>query len=93
MLFSAKLGSGFTTKSASRCLTDWLRFEAYKNKLGSTSAEGRIYYAGPLRRVTSLPRIKLDLTVDEVMCSALRPRIDARRTRCCSATSKSYRYD
>jgi predicted nucleotidyltransferase component of viral defense system len=47
--------------------TDQLRFEVYKNKRGGMSAEGRIYYNGPLRRVSSLPRIKLDLTVDEVI--------------------------
>lgn len=46
---------------------DQLRFEVYQNKRGGMSAEGRVYYNGPLRRVSSLPRIKLDLTVDEVI--------------------------
>ncbi len=46
---------------------DQLRFEVYRNKRGGMSGEGRIYYNGPLRRASSLPRIKLDLTVDEVL--------------------------
>ena len=46
---------------------DQLRFNVYRNHRGGLSCEGRIYYNGPLRRAGSLPRIKLDLTVDEVL--------------------------
>jgi hypothetical protein len=31
------------------------------------SCEGRVYYIGPLQRRSSLPRIKLDLTADEIL--------------------------
>jgi predicted nucleotidyltransferase component of viral defense system/DNA-directed RNA polymerase subunit RPC12/RpoP len=44
-----------------------IRFECYENKRGGMSAEGRIYYRGPLQPRGSLPRIKLDLTTDEVL--------------------------
>jgi predicted nucleotidyltransferase component of viral defense system len=46
-----------------------LRFEVYRNKRGGLNCEGRVYYNGPLRRSRSsdLPRIKLDLTVDELV--------------------------
>lgn len=47
--------------------TDQLRFEVYRNKREGLSCEGRIYYRGPLRRLSNLARIKLDLTVDEVL--------------------------
>ena len=39
----------------------------YTNPRGGTSCEGRIYYAGPRPRPGTLPRIKLDLTVDELV--------------------------
>jgi predicted nucleotidyltransferase component of viral defense system len=44
-----------------------LRFDVYRNSRGGLSCEGRLYYEGPLQRARSLPRIKLDLTVDEVL--------------------------
>jgi len=44
-----------------------LRFEIFDNPRGKLSCEGRIYYRGPLRRSGNPPRIKLDLTVDEVL--------------------------
>ena len=43
------------------------RFEVYQNPRGRPSIEGRVYYRGPLPRSGSLPRIKLDLTADEVL--------------------------
>lgn len=46
---------------------DQLRFEVYRNKRQTLNCEGRIYYQGPLGRVGSLPRIKLDLTADELL--------------------------
>lgn len=46
---------------------DRLRFDVYRNKRDGLSCEGRIYYRGPLGRAGDLARIKLDLTVDEVL--------------------------
>lgn len=47
-----------------------LRFDVFQNPRGKLSCEGRVYYSGPLRRVGSIPRIKLDLTADEVLVLA-----------------------
>ena len=51
------------------------RFEVYQNPRGRPSIEGRVSYRGPLPRSGSIPRIKLDLTADEVLVrpSVLRP--------------------
>jgi predicted nucleotidyltransferase component of viral defense system len=46
---------------------DAMRFKCFPNPRGGQSGEGRIYYSGPLGRGGSLPRIKLDLTSDEVV--------------------------
>jgi predicted nucleotidyltransferase component of viral defense system len=46
---------------------DQVRLDVYRNKREGLSCEGRLYYNGPLRRVGSLPRIKLDLTADETV--------------------------
>lgn len=43
------------------------RFKAYSNKHGGVNLEGRVYYRGPLRPGGDVPRIKLDLTTDEVL--------------------------
>jgi predicted nucleotidyltransferase component of viral defense system len=47
--------------------TGQLRFDVYRNKRNGLSCEGRVYYSGPLGRSGNLPRIKLDLTVDETL--------------------------
>jgi predicted nucleotidyltransferase component of viral defense system len=47
--------------------SDQIRFEAYDNKRGHRSVQGRVYYRGPLRAPRSLPKIKLDLSADEVV--------------------------
>lgn len=44
-----------------------IRFDVYNNPRGKVSVEGRIYYKGPLRSGGDLPRVKLDLTDDEVL--------------------------
>ena len=44
-----------------------IRFDAYTNPRGKVSVQGRIGYRGPLRPSGDLPRVKLDLTNDEVM--------------------------
>jgi predicted nucleotidyltransferase component of viral defense system len=47
---------------------DRLRFDVYRNKRERLAAEGRIYYRGPIApRGGDLPRIKLDLTTDELL--------------------------
>ena len=43
------------------------RFEVFTNPRGSRSAQGRVGYRGPLGRAGDPPRIKLDLTADEVL--------------------------
>lgn len=47
--------------------TATIRFDVYENPRGSVSAQGRIGYRGPMQKQGDLPRIKLDLTVDEVI--------------------------
>jgi hypothetical protein len=46
---------------------DLIRFEVYQNNRGFLSAQGRIGYRGPLQPRGDLPRIKLDLTADEIL--------------------------
>lgn len=46
---------------------DTIRFEVYINPRGKISVQGRISYRGPLQPGGALPRIKLDLTDDEVL--------------------------
>ena len=43
------------------------KFEVFTNPRGSTSAQGRDGYRGPLGRAGDPPRIKLDLATDEVL--------------------------
>jgi predicted nucleotidyltransferase component of viral defense system len=47
-------------------------FEVYKNPRGIESCQGRIYYRGPVSPAGkhAMPRIKLDLTTDEVIVNA-----------------------
>jgi predicted nucleotidyltransferase component of viral defense system len=49
------------------CPRDTIRFEVYDNNRGGISAEGRVGYRGPLQRRGDSPRIKLDLTCDEIL--------------------------
>jgi predicted nucleotidyltransferase component of viral defense system len=46
---------------------DQLRFDSYTNPAGRTSVQGRLYYRGPRQTRGDLPRIKLDITADEVL--------------------------
>ena len=46
---------------------DLIRFDVYKNPRGKISVQGRIAYRGSLRPGGDPPRIKLDLTDDEVL--------------------------
>ena len=49
------------------CPRDTFRFEVYENNRGGMSAEGRVGYRGPMQRRGDSPRIKLDLTCDEIL--------------------------
>jgi hypothetical protein len=44
-----------------------IRFEAYKTPRGGRAVEGRVSYRGPRRPGGDLPRVKIDLTLDEVL--------------------------
>ena len=46
---------------------DTIRFDVYENPRGNVSAQGRVGYRGPMQRRGDTPRIKLDLTEDEVL--------------------------
>jgi len=46
---------------------DTIRFEIYENPRGKTASQGRIGYRGPMQRRGDAPRIKLDLTDDEIL--------------------------
>ncbi|MBT2969595.1 MAG: nucleotidyl transferase AbiEii/AbiGii toxin family protein [Candidatus Thiodiazotropha sp. (ex Ctena orbiculata)] len=46
---------------------DTIRFEVYKNPRDHNSAQGRVGYRGPMQRRGDAPRIKLDLTDDEIL--------------------------
>ena len=47
---------------------DYQKFEFYNNRQGGQSCRGRIGYLGPISpRGSSMPRIKIDLTPDEVV--------------------------
>ncbi len=46
---------------------DSIRFDIYENPRGNNSAQGRLAYRGPMQRRGDAPRIKLDLTDDEVL--------------------------
>jgi len=44
-----------------------IHFEVYKNPRGNLSAQGRVGYRGPMGRGGDAPRVKLDLTSDEIL--------------------------
>ena len=46
---------------------DLIRFDVYENNRGGMSAQGRIGYRGPMQPGGDLPRLKLDLTLDEIL--------------------------
>lgn len=54
--------------------SDLIRFEVYKTRRGTVGIEGRVYYRGPRRPGGDLPRVKLDLTADEVVVHEPVPR-------------------
>jgi predicted nucleotidyltransferase component of viral defense system len=46
---------------------DRLHFEVFDNPRGRRAAQGRVSYRGPIAPAGDLPRIKLDLTGDEIL--------------------------
>lgn len=50
--------------------SDLLQFEIYANPRGRISGQGKVSYRGPLGRAGDLPRIRLDLTADEILILA-----------------------
>jgi predicted nucleotidyltransferase component of viral defense system len=54
-------------KSGVEIPTDTIRFDVYENPRGGISVQGRVGYRGPMQMRGDLPRIKLDLTADEVL--------------------------
>lgn len=46
---------------------DQVRFEAYQTPRGGRAIEGRVHYRGPRRPGGDLPRVKIDLTPEEVL--------------------------
>jgi hypothetical protein len=44
-----------------------IRFEIYKNPRGNLSAQGHVGYRGPMGSRGDIPRVKLDLTHDEIL--------------------------
>lgn len=47
--------------------SDTLRFDLYENARGKLSVVGKVGYRGPMQRRGDVPRIKLDLTGDEIL--------------------------
>jgi hypothetical protein len=60
-----KSAHGFTKRPASKFPADQQEFEIFQNPRGKLSCQGKISYKGPISPTRPLPRIKLDLTVDE----------------------------
>lgn len=50
--------------------TALMRFDSYLNPRGRQSIQGRISYRGPIERRGDLPRVKLDVTSDELLVRA-----------------------
>ncbi len=46
---------------------DKISFEVFQNARGRPAGQGKVSYRGPIAPVGDLPRIKLDLTLDEVL--------------------------
>lgn len=46
-----------------------ITFESYSNPRGKISVEGKVGYKGPMQRQSSISRVKLDLTNDELICT------------------------
>jgi len=47
--------------------SDTIHFDVYENPRGQNSVQGKVGYHGPMQRRGDVPRIKLDLTNDEIV--------------------------
>jgi predicted nucleotidyltransferase component of viral defense system len=65
-IFSA-IGERIYEASGIEVPRELIRFEAYTTRRGRRAVEGRVSYRGPLQPRGDLPRVKLDLTADEVL--------------------------
>lgn len=64
----AELGGWLYETAGVELPADQRRFDVYNNRRGGRCCEGRIGYRGPIApRGGDLPRIKLDLTADEIL--------------------------
>lgn len=65
----AEIGEWVYEQSGLETAAEKLTFEIFQNTRGVDSCQGRIYYRGPVSPESHkrLPRIKLDLTVDETL--------------------------
>ena len=72
------IGEWIYEQSGIEIPADKLIFDIYQNRRGSVSCQGRIFYKGPVSPSSpnSFPRIKLDLTADEILVEpAVRNRV------------------
>lgn len=64
----AEIGERIYSQTGIELPSDYQRFEAYQNPHGHKCCQGRIGYQGPVSPPgRNMPRIKLDLTADEVV--------------------------
>ena len=64
----AELGNWLYETAGIELPADQRRFEIFNNRRGGLCCEGRIGYRGPIApRGTDIPRVKLDLTADEIL--------------------------
>lgn len=65
----AKIAEWIYEQSGIEIPADRMKFEIYTNPRGVESCQGRVYYKGPATYSGkhSMPRIKLDLSVDEIV--------------------------
>lgn len=70
----AAIGERIYEASGIEVPRDLVRFEAYSTRRGRRAVEGRVSYRGPLQPRGDLPRLKLDLTADEVLVQETVPR-------------------
>ncbi len=68
----ANIGAWVYDNSGIEIPADRLTFEIFKNPRGVDACQGRIYYRGPVTPAgkRAMPRIKLDLTADEIIVEA-----------------------
>jgi predicted nucleotidyltransferase component of viral defense system len=70
----ATIGGRIYEASGIEVPRELIRFEAYTTRRGRRAVEGRVSYRGPLQPRGDLPRLKLDLTADEILVQEAVPR-------------------